>query len=566
MTRSRDLAALLTTASDLATDVETAAAISAHNSATTSVHGITDTSALATSTSVSSSISTHATSANGHVLRGNTASRPASPSVGDVYSNTQTGYIEVYTATGWSQLGVIPTSATIGTATDVGTNIAYGSGSVDVTFTPGAGGGLVSSFTATSTSGGYSNFGLSSPIRVSNIPTGTTTTFTVTATNGYGNALATAASNSVTTTSVPQAPTIGTASDTLAGGQITLAFTANATGGKTITNYKYSTDGVNYTAFSPAQTTSPLTISGLTNGQSYSIYLKAVNANGDSSASSASNSITPTQFVATGGSTTTSGGYKYHVFTSNGTFSVSAGSRTVQTVCIAGGGGTSTNIAGGGGAGGLSYNSGWTAGTGNYSIVVGGGGGGAAKGNDTTFTGLTTAVGGGIGAAQGSGPGGNGGSGGGGQGAGSAGQMVPGSGTAGQGNSGGYGFSGASHGGGGGGGAGGVGGNAGSGPGGAGGSGTNSYSTWLSAISSLMTGISGWTTATSTGYIAGGGGGASYQSSGVSGGAGGGGNSGNASNGGGGSTPITNTGGGAGGGFSGNTSGASGLVIVRYAL
>jgi len=35
-------------------------------------------------------------------------------------------------------------------------------------------------------------------------------------------------------------------------------------------------------------------------------------------------SVTPP--TATGGSTITSGGFKYHVFTSNGTFAVSAGS------------------------------------------------------------------------------------------------------------------------------------------------------------------------------------------------------------------------------------------------
>lgn len=229
--------------------------------------------------------------------KGNTASRPGSPSVGDIYSNTETGYIEVYTSAGWSQLGVIPAIPSIGSATDVGTNIAYGSGSASVTFTPAVTGGLASSFTVTSTSGGYSASGSSSPIVVSNIPTGTSATFTVTATNGYGNSLATTASNSITTTSVPQVPTIGTASKPAAvaySGTSTasLTFTAGATGGKSITNYKYSTDGTTYTAFSPAQTTSPLTITGLVNGQSYSFYLKAVNANGDSIASSTSNSVT----------------------------------------------------------------------------------------------------------------------------------------------------------------------------------------------------------------------------------------------------------------------------------
>jgi hypothetical protein len=229
--------------------------------------------------------------------KGNTASRPGSPSLGDIYSNTETGYIEVYTAAGWSQLGVIPTSATIGTATDVGTNITYGSGAADVSFTPGSGGGLVTSFTAVSNPGAISASGSSSPIRVSGLSQGTAYTFTVTATNGYGNALASSSSNSITATSLPQAPTIGTASNPSnsaygSTAPASLTFTVGATGGKSITNYKYSTDGVNYVAFSPAQTSSPLTIGGLNVGQPYTFRIKAVNANGDSTESSASNSVT----------------------------------------------------------------------------------------------------------------------------------------------------------------------------------------------------------------------------------------------------------------------------------
>lgn len=52
MSRIRDIASILTTASSLATDTETAAAITAHNSATTSVHGISNTVDLATKTYV----------------------------------------------------------------------------------------------------------------------------------------------------------------------------------------------------------------------------------------------------------------------------------------------------------------------------------------------------------------------------------------------------------------------------------------------------------------------------------------------------------------------------------
>jgi len=229
--------------------------------------------------------------------KGNTASRPASPTLGDIYSNTQTGYIEVYTAAGWSQLGVIPVVPTVGTATDVGTNIAYGVGSASVTFTPASSGGLASSYTVASTAGGYSATGSSSPIVVSNIPTGTAATFTVTATNGYGNSLPTTATNSITTTSVPQTPTLGTASNPAgsayaATAPAALTFTAGATGGKSIANYKWSTDGTTYNALSPAQTSSPLSIPGLSSGSSYTLRLKAVNANGDSITTAASNSVT----------------------------------------------------------------------------------------------------------------------------------------------------------------------------------------------------------------------------------------------------------------------------------
>jgi hypothetical protein len=103
------------------------------------------------------------------------------------------------------------------------------------------------------------------------------------------------------TATAPLAPTItsGTSGNT----EVFIAFTAGSDGGSSITNYKYSIDdGATFTAFSPATTTSPVTITGLTNGTTYDIQLKAVNAVGDGTASS-SFSITPVP----GGSTTFSG-------------------------------------------------------------------------------------------------------------------------------------------------------------------------------------------------------------------------------------------------------------------
>lgn len=72
-------------------------------------------------------------------------------------------------------------------------------------------------------------------------------------------------------------------------GQVSIAFTAPADdGGSSITNYEYSDDGgSNWSAFSPAATSSPVVITGLTNGTSYSIKLRAVNSVGSGAESAA---------------------------------------------------------------------------------------------------------------------------------------------------------------------------------------------------------------------------------------------------------------------------------------
>jgi len=60
-----------------------------------------------------------------------------------------------------------------------------------------------------------------------------------------------------------------------------------------IVNYRYSTDGGStFTAFSPDSTANPLIITGLTNGQTYTVVLQAVSIEGGISVSS--NSLTGT--------------------------------------------------------------------------------------------------------------------------------------------------------------------------------------------------------------------------------------------------------------------------------
>ncbi len=75
--------------------------------------------------------------------------------------------------------------------------------------------------------------------------------------------------------------------------QLSVAFTAGGDGGKAITNYEYSLDGgSNWVAFAPVDTTSPVVITGLTNGVKYNVLLRAVNITGSGPASN-SESGTP---------------------------------------------------------------------------------------------------------------------------------------------------------------------------------------------------------------------------------------------------------------------------------
>ena len=114
---------------------------------------------------------------------------------------------------------------------------------------------------------------------------------------------ATYTSGSVTPSTTPSAPTISSiiASNT----SLSVAFTAGADGGSALTSYKYSTDGgVTFRSRTSGTTGSPLVISTLstdgsttlTNGTAYNIQIKAVNANGDGTATS-STSATPTASV-----------------------------------------------------------------------------------------------------------------------------------------------------------------------------------------------------------------------------------------------------------------------------
>jgi hypothetical protein len=116
---------------------------------------------------------------------------------------------------------------------------------------------------------------------------------TVTATNSAGSASATSAATATVAGTVPGAPTIGTA--TAGNAQASVAFTAPAvTGGPSITSYTATSSPGGITGSSAS---SPITVSGLTNGTAYTFTVTATNSIGTGAASAASNSVTPTLVV-----------------------------------------------------------------------------------------------------------------------------------------------------------------------------------------------------------------------------------------------------------------------------
>ena len=92
--------------------------------------------------------------------------------------------------------------------------------------------------------------------------------------------------------SAPAAPT--SLNVTPGSGSASVSFTAGADGGASISNYEYQLNGAgSWVALSPADTSSPVAIPGLTNGTAYTVKLRAVNTAGSGAASDASGSFTP---------------------------------------------------------------------------------------------------------------------------------------------------------------------------------------------------------------------------------------------------------------------------------
>ena len=228
-------------------------------------------------------------------------------------SYTQPGSNQARDAAGnllasFSSLSITNNRATVPGAPTIGTATA-GNASALVAFTAPAsnGGAAITSYTVTSSPGGFTGTGSASPITVSGLTNGTPYTFTATATNSEGTGAASAASNSATTSAGATAPaqvtglTLGTATSTTQ----PLTWTAPSNGGSAITDYvvQWSPAGANtWTTFADGTSaTASTTVTGLTASTSYDYRVAAVNAIGQGSYSSTATGST----AAAGASYTT---------------------------------------------------------------------------------------------------------------------------------------------------------------------------------------------------------------------------------------------------------------------
>jgi hypothetical protein len=305
----------------------------------------------------------------GGIPSGNTAARPSGPVIGDTYYNGQLEILEIYNGTTWVAASAPPSTPQITSVTDTSTGDVYTStaGKLAVVFQAGSGGGTPSQYNAFTVSGGYSASSSSTTVTLTGLTPGTSYEVYGNGQNNFGTTVNTPNQAAVTPTTLPQVPTIGTATASTSVNQITVTWTNGSNGGKnlsaiTITPFLNGTTAqTSRTAATTSSTSYTFTEGQLTGNASYTFKIKATNANGTCADSTASNSATMPDFIQ------------------------------VQYVIVAGGGGggggennPAGDGAGGGGGGGQITNTiGMNRGT--YSIEIGSGGAGQ-PGSPGSFT------------------------------------------------------------------------------------------------------------------------------------------------------------------------------------
>jgi len=194
--------------------------------------------------------------------------------------------------TGTAAVSVRGTPRTAPSAPTI-SSITAGNSSLSVAYSVASTGGSSLQNVEYSVTGGVtwlSAGSTTSPVVISGLSNGTTYQVRLRAINAAGTSpQSTLVSSTPFTT--PGAPTITSVAGGI--GSATVAFTAGYDGGSAISNYAYSTDnGASWTTRSPASTSSPLTISGLSDGVRYNVRVRALNAAGNGTASDAASVLT----------------------------------------------------------------------------------------------------------------------------------------------------------------------------------------------------------------------------------------------------------------------------------
>ncbi|GAA3731331.1 hypothetical protein GCM10022239_04910 [Leifsonia bigeumensis] len=162
-------------------------------------------------------------------------------------------------------------------------SLGVGDGTLSVAFTPGfSGGGEITSYQYQLNGGSWTTAsGTSSPISVTGLAAGTTYSVALRAVNSVGTGAASVPA-SATTPALPGAPTITAA---IAGDSTArVSFSPGTTGGSPIEGYEYQTTAGGAWTTVPGSS-SPVLISGLTNGTVYAVSIRAINSVGTGAAS-----------------------------------------------------------------------------------------------------------------------------------------------------------------------------------------------------------------------------------------------------------------------------------------
>jgi hypothetical protein len=232
--------------------------------------------------------------------------------------------------------------------TNVSASISLKTATISFTSPTFDGGSPITGYTATSSPGGLIGTTIhpSTSIIISNLLPGTSYTFTVTSANAFGTSLASIASLAKTTLSVPTTPS--GISVVTASGQATVSFTSTSDPLVPITSYKVTSSGGQFNTGSG----SPITVTGLTNGSSYTFTVIATNTMGDSAGGVSSLITIPTYdpyfssvTVLINANTGANGSTTFYDSSSNGrtvTNNVGSSSVTVSTANVRYGSGSIT--------------------------------------------------------------------------------------------------------------------------------------------------------------------------------------------------------------------------------